>query len=180
MNNIVPKSCQNYLSNEPAQEKLSSHKFSQFKLLAWQACYWTDRFITPSFEIFQFKQESLRDKSWSNDAQKQNTYYTSKDRNNMWVMTNCKNITKNSQKALQKVKYKIKREAAHLANHSTVTHLTYNKLIIQQQPLLPVPVTIVFPVVSEGTAPNRVDNNEEHKEDNVENSHLLPVTLKVV
>lgn len=43
-----------------------------------------------------------------------------------------------------------------------------------------IPVSIVLPIVSERTAPNGVHNNKEDKEYNVDNGHLLPVTLNVV
>lgn len=46
--------------------------------------------------------------------------------------------------------------------------------------LVSIPISIVLPIVSERTASNRVHNNEEDKEYNVDNSHLLPVTFNIV
>lgn len=40
-------------------------------------------------------------------------------------------------------------------------------------------VSIVLPVVPEGTASNRVHDDEEDEEDDVNNSNLLPVVLDV-
>ena len=41
-------------------------------------------------------------------------------------------------------------------------------------------IIIVSPIVPESAAANRVDNNEEDKEHNVDNRHLLPRTPEVV
>ena len=41
-------------------------------------------------------------------------------------------------------------------------------------------ITIVSPIVSESTATNRVDNDKEDEEYNVDNRHLLPSTPEVV
>lgn len=41
-------------------------------------------------------------------------------------------------------------------------------------------IRIITPIVSESTASNRVYNNEEDKEYDIEYSHPLPVTLDIV
>lgn len=41
-------------------------------------------------------------------------------------------------------------------------------------------IRIIMPSVSESTASNRVDNNEKHKEYDIEYSNPLPVTLDIV
>lgn len=41
-------------------------------------------------------------------------------------------------------------------------------------------IGIVLSVVSKSTAANRVDDNEEDKEYNVDNSNLLPVALNII
>lgn len=44
---------------------------------------------------------------------------------------------------------------------------------------LPSRIRIVLPIVPEGTASDRVDDNKENEEDDVYDGHLLPVMLEI-
>lgn len=45
---------------------------------------------------------------------------------------------------------------------------------------IPLPQVIVLPVVPESAAPDRVHNNQDDEEYNVNHSHLLPIMLDVI
>lgn len=68
------------------------------------------------------------------------------------------------------------------SKYSSPAHIQNRKLRTKISSRFPglLLIIIVSPIVPESAAANRVDNNEEDKEHNVDNRHLLPRTPEVV